>query len=85
MAYLVHTLTEVACFAVADIRKVVWNPESFSHLTIPQEKKDTLKGVAEVYTSRNLRPAFDDFIQGKGRGLITLLQSVFLWSGVVRC
>jgi len=43
-----------------------------------------LKGVAETYTSA--RSGSDlDFIQGKGRGLIALLQSVLLLSIDIRC
>ncbi|KAF2455229.1 P-loop containing nucleoside triphosphate hydrolase protein [Lineolata rhizophorae] len=60
-------------FAVANIRPISWNPGSFAHLAIPRDKKDMLRAVAEAYSGGDSGPAFDDFIQGKGRGLITLL------------
>ena len=62
-----------------------WNPESFSHLAIRQDKKDMLKGVAETYTSGHSGSDLDDFIRGKGRGLIALLQLVLLLSNDFRC
>jgi hypothetical protein len=85
MAYLIHTLTEAACFAVANIRDIAWSPESFRHLSTRQGKKDILKGVAKACTSGDSGLAFDDPIQGKGRGLITLLQLVLLLSGAFTC
>ena len=79
-----HTLTHAAGFAVANIRKVNWNPESFSRLAIRPDKKEVLKGVAISYTNGRSGSNLDDFIQGKGRGLIALLQLVLLLSSDFR-
>jgi len=61
-------------FAVDDISDIVWNPSSFTHLAISPKKKKVILALAEAHTGRTSRNTFDDFIEGKGQGLIILLQ-----------
>ena len=46
----------------------------FDCLTLPDEQRETIMAVTETRTSRNQDPEFDDFVDGKGRGIIVLLQ-----------
>lgn len=61
-------------FAVADISAISWNPEPFQRLAIPSKRKKLIQALAASHMSRADRHSFDDFVVGKGRGLIMLLQ-----------
>jgi hypothetical protein len=63
-------------FAVAHIEEIVWDPSSFECLVIPNEKKSIIRALAESHKIEAERP-FDDFVKGKGQGLIILLQYDF--------
>lgn len=60
-------------FAVSDIHKIDWNPESFDRLTIPDEPKKLIRAVVTSHVNRETC-SFDDFVRGKGQGLVVLLQ-----------
>jgi len=64
-------------FAVADITCIEWNPEPFKQLVIEEEKKKALQALATHHT-RGHDHTFDDFVPGKGRGLVILLQYGFM-------
>ena len=61
-------------FVVDDIKDIVWNPSSFENLTIPATKKKIITALAEAHLSRASDDTFNDFVKGKGQGLIALLQ-----------
>ena len=61
-------------FAVADIEEIEWSSVPFDSLTLPDEQRETIMAVTETGTSPNPGPEFDDFVDGKGRGIIVLLQ-----------
>ena len=60
-------------FAVSDIHNIDWNPESFDRLTIPDERKELIRAVVTSHVNRETC-SFDDFVRGKGQGLVVLLQ-----------
>ena len=60
-------------FAVADISDIAWDQSSFIHLAILTEKKRVVHIVSKAFLAQDSRAGFDDFIKGKGRGLIFLL------------
>jgi len=64
----------IAEFAVADIKDINWNPAAFAQLAIPTKQKEVIQALAEAHTSRETDHTFDDFVVGKGLGLIILLQ-----------
>jgi len=64
----------IAEFAVADIADIEWNPSAFAQLTLPSEQKDVVQALTEAHTKRKHHHVFDDFVVGKGLGLIILLQ-----------
>ena len=64
----------VAEFAVADIKNISWNPAAFAQLSIPSKQKEVIQALAEAHISRGPHHTFDDFVVGKGMGLIILLQ-----------
>ena len=71
----VAKLTRCAAeFAVADIKGITWHPASFARLAIPSKQKEVIQALAEAHTSRGSDHTFDDFVVGKGRGLIVLMQ-----------
>ncbi|KAL9126352.1 MAG: hypothetical protein Q9217_004582 [Psora testacea] len=63
-------------FAVDDISPIVWNPSSFANLALPPQKKNLVLALAKAHLGETSDRAFDDFVVGKGRGLILLLQTV---------
>ena len=72
--YNVNLIRRTAEFAVADIKDINWNPAAFAQLAIPSKQKEVIQALTEAYTSRGPDYTFDDFIVGKGLGLIVLLQ-----------
>ncbi|KAL8698333.1 MAG: hypothetical protein Q9201_006630 [Fulgogasparrea decipioides] len=64
-------------FVVDDIMEIVWNPSSFDNLAIPATKKKVITALAKAHMSRASDNVIDDFVEGKGQGLITLLQYEF--------
>ena len=49
------------------IQDVDWNSEAFTNLVLPQGRKDLLQSLVE---SHHRELGFDDFIKGKGHGLV---------------
>lgn len=58
-------------FFVDHVKDIVWNEDAFASLVAPQEQKDLILSFAESQIKS--RGDFDDFIQGKGQGIIMLL------------
>ncbi|KAI4103533.1 MAG: hypothetical protein L6R37_003750 [Teloschistes peruensis] len=58
---------------IDDITEIVWNPSSFDNLAIPATKKRVITALAKAHMSRASDDVIDDFVEGKGQGLITLL------------
>ncbi|CCL99901.1 uncharacterized protein FIBRA_01926 [Fibroporia radiculosa] len=56
-------------FAVELIKPFEWNDEAFQQLVIPTQHKTVLKILLESYNS-HATANFDDFISGKGLGLV---------------
>ncbi|KAI0672123.1 P-loop containing nucleoside triphosphate hydrolase protein [Trametes maxima] len=54
-------------FNVHEIQPIVWNDEAFTNLVLANDRKDLLRSLVDAH-SANL--GFDDFVQGKGQGLI---------------
>jgi len=61
-------------FPVADIKDIEWSDAPFSCLSIPDGHRDTIMALAETHMGESESVIFDDFVAGKGRGLIVLLQ-----------
>ncbi|KAF3934426.1 hypothetical protein ABW19_dt0209334 [Dactylella cylindrospora] len=58
-------------FFVDKIEEVIWNTESFSKLVLPETTKELIRGLVESHINENSQ--FDDFVEGKGKGLISVL------------
>ncbi|KAG6874901.1 hypothetical protein C0992_006053, partial [Termitomyces sp. T32_za158] len=54
-------------FDVEQVRPVEWNEDAFANLVLPSDRKDLLRSLVEAH-HREL--GFDDFIKGKGHGLV---------------
>ncbi|KAI0340295.1 P-loop containing nucleoside triphosphate hydrolase protein [Trametopsis cervina] len=54
-------------FNVERISPIVWNDEAFRNLVLPRDRKTLLQSLVEAH---NNDLGFDDFIQGKGHGLV---------------
>jgi hypothetical protein len=65
-----HVLVE---FAVADISGISWNESLFNQLAIPYKSKKLIEALTTSQSSGKTKYTFDDFVEGKGRGLIMLL------------
>lgn len=57
-------------FAVDNISDIKWNALSFRNLAIPEDRKKLVRALAASHANG---AQFDDFVPGKGRGLIMLL------------
>ncbi|MCJ1385816.1 hypothetical protein MMC17_008940 [Xylographa soralifera] len=58
-------------FNVDDIEDIPWNDVVFDSLVLPNKEKDLLLAFAEGQANPDSN--FDDFIQGKGKGIVLLL------------
>jgi hypothetical protein len=63
-----------------DIEEITWDSSAFDSLVLPESRKQIIQSLVERHTNgpngsndQNGK-AFDDIIQGKGQGLIILLQ-----------
>jgi hypothetical protein len=65
---------DTAEFPVAGISEIQWSSAPFDCLTISKEQKEAIAALAEARTNSANRFEFDDFIAGKGRSLVVLLQ-----------
>jgi hypothetical protein len=52
---------------------IAWNLSLFDRLAIQPKTKKLIQALAESQLSQALDCSFDDFVVGKGRGLIMLL------------
>jgi len=59
-------------FAVADIEDIKWSLLPYACLSISDEQRDVIMALVEARLDPSV--AFDDFVAGKGKGLIMLLQ-----------
>jgi len=62
--------------AVAGITDIKWSSLPFENLVLPAEQKNLIKALAQARVTADSEHAFDDFVEGKGQGLIVLLQYV---------
>jgi len=62
--------------AVAGVTNIKWSSAPFDSLALPTEQKSLLKALAEARIAAGSEYAFDDVVEGKGQGLIALLQCV---------
>lgn len=54
-------------FNVEKISEIQWNDEAFANLVLPLGRKQLLQSLVEAH---NQDLGFDDFVQGKGQGLV---------------
>jgi ATP-dependent Lon protease len=57
--------------SISDIKDITWDYEALSRLVLPDGIKELALAFAQSQIKRD--HAFDDVIQGKGRGVIKLL------------
>ncbi|KAF1843101.1 putative AAA family ATPase [Cucurbitaria berberidis CBS 394.84] len=58
-------------FYIDNVQDIKWQDDAFDSLVAPQEQKDLILAFSESQAKN--RTSFDDFIQGKGKGIILLL------------
>ncbi|RMZ88491.1 hypothetical protein DV736_g4280, partial [Chaetothyriales sp. CBS 134916] len=76
-------------YAVENIRSIDWSDLPFNALTIPSPKKEVILAITKNRLGqptqnsqvRRRTPMFDDVVQGKRPGIITLLQSIDIHVG----
>ena len=57
-------------FNVEKVEPVVWNGDAFANLVLPDNRKELLQSLVEAH---HKELGFDDFIKGKGHGLVVNL------------
>lgn len=60
---------------IGNVTEIQWQTDAFDNLVLPKEQKNLIKALVESHRGANSSPQnsgdqFDDFIVGKGRGLI---------------
>jgi hypothetical protein len=60
-----------ALFNISNLRPVEYNKDAFASLLLPKSLKKTLSSLLKLQEVNSTQ--FDDFIEGKGKGLIVLL------------
>jgi SpoVK/Ycf46/Vps4 family AAA+-type ATPase len=58
-------------FNVEKVQPIEWNEEAFANLVLPSDRKMLLQSLVEAHNAELC--GFDDFIKGKGRGLVVNL------------
>ncbi|PNP75287.1 hypothetical protein FNYG_11430 [Fusarium nygamai] len=76
------TVSTVKCFSIEnktwctaqvdDLKDIEWNTQAFDNLVIDEAEKRLLVGFIGAATNGKLQD-FDDFVDGKGKGLVMLL------------
>jgi hypothetical protein len=57
-------------FSVEKIQDIEWNEDAFNNLVLPHDHKYLLQSLVQAH---NNEIGFDDFIKGKGHGLVVNL------------
>ncbi|XXG98474.1 hypothetical protein Hte_004798 [Hypoxylon texense] len=65
------TVREWGFVLINGLSEIKWNPGVFDKLQVKENVKETLRGLVNGHSHRSIN--FDDFIEGKGRGLVCLL------------
>jgi len=80
--YIIHnflnTFLILSCavdFRIDDVTEIIWNPDIFGSLELDADNKYTIRALIE--SQCNEKAQFDDFVLGKGRGLIFNLHGSF--------
>ncbi|KAF2726995.1 P-loop containing nucleoside triphosphate hydrolase protein [Polyplosphaeria fusca] len=60
-------------FFIDSTHDIVWQGDAFKSLVAPPDQKDLVLAVAQSQIQAHQQDTFDDFIQGKGQGVIMLL------------
>ncbi|KZV82213.1 P-loop containing nucleoside triphosphate hydrolase protein, partial [Exidia glandulosa HHB12029] len=55
-------------FDIELVKDIKWNEEAFERLVLPPDQKDLIRGLVEAQAESSFE--FDDYIEGKGRGLV---------------
>lgn len=55
-------------FNVEKVQPIRWNEDAFANLVLPADRKMLLQSLVEAHNAE--LSGFDDFIKGKGRGLV---------------
>ena len=59
---------------MSGIDEITWTSLPFDSVVIPEKKKRLLQALVQERSTAPEEEHFDDVIQGKGKGLIVLLQ-----------
>ncbi|KAF9064231.1 P-loop containing nucleoside triphosphate hydrolase protein [Rhodocollybia butyracea] len=60
-------------FNLEKLSPVRWNEDSFDQLVLPLQQKDMVKGLVQSHMKSDKKGGFDDFIKGKGKGMVMVL------------
>ncbi|EQB58541.1 AAA family ATPase [Colletotrichum gloeosporioides Cg-14] len=60
-----------AAFAISRVKPVIWNEKAFDKLILDKQRKKMIKLLVQGHQIHEA--AFDDFVLGKGKGLVGLL------------
>jgi hypothetical protein len=68
-------------FFVDSVSEIQWNNNAFESLVLPEDQKELILSFAESQILYKTK--FDDFVSGKGKGIIMLLSGVSLFNSTL--
>jgi hypothetical protein len=71
------TLIGVGEFSVSEVEEIEFSISSFGRVLIPEKQKDVILSLTSSHLVSTSDKEFGDIIDGKGRGIIILLQYVW--------
>ena len=57
-------------FNVDSVKEIEWQADAFDNLVLPPAQKSLIQSLVQSHRGPEDKDNFDDFIKGKGRGLI---------------
>jgi hypothetical protein len=57
-------------FRVSQVKEVPWDDEAVTNLILPEEQQSLINSLVARYITQPSNRSFDDFVEGKGLGLV---------------
>ncbi len=69
-SHLLTHFSTIVAFKVESAKEIKWQEDAFNNLVLPSAQKSLIQALVQSHTVSQGENGFDDFIQGKGKGLI---------------
>lgn len=80
-----HGRQALVQFAVAYVKDIEWDDTCLDRLALPSATTKVIQPLCKAHLARDSDLSFEDFVAGKGHGLITLLQCALDTENLITC